>query len=106
MKIPRRISIPSRRHTPYDLLKIKSAALLFKHQMCRVIRILKCHYGSFILHSNIFNIFYGRKMPKCEGVTKYKCLECFTFCLYICSKFRENHDIYNEEEMLTGKFQN
>ena len=35
------ISIPSHRHTPYRLLKIKSAALLFIHQKCRVIRILK-----------------------------------------------------------------
>ena len=42
-------------------------------------------------------------MHKCEGVTKYKCLECFTFVCNICSKFREDHDIYNKEEKLTGK---
>ena len=42
-------------------------------------------------------------MHKCEGVTKYKCLECFTFVCNICSKFREDHDIYNEEEKLAGQ---
>ena len=28
---------------------------------------------------------------------------CFTFVCNICSKFREDHDIYNEEEKLIGK---
>ena len=43
---------------------------------------------------------------KCEGVTKYKCLECFTFVCNICSKFREDHDICNKEEKLNGKCEN
>ena len=67
-------------HAPYRLLKIKSAALLFKNKKCRVIR------------------RYRKKMRKCEGVTKYKCFECFTFVLYIWSKCREDHDIYTKEE--------
>ena len=29
-------------------------------------------------------------MRKCERVTKYECLECFTFVCNICSKFREH----------------
>ena len=45
-------------------------------------------------------------MRKCEGVTKYICLECFTFVCNICSKFRKAHDIYNEEEKLTGNCEN
>ena len=45
-------------------------------------------------------------MHKCEEVTKYECLECFTFVCNICSKFKENHDIYNEEEKLIGKYEN
>ena len=44
-------------------------------------------------------------MHKCEGVTKYKCLKCFTFVCNICSKFRDQN-IYNEEENLTGKYEN
>ena len=45
------------------------------------------------------------KCCKYERVTKYKCLECFTFVCNICSKFREDHDIY-EEEKLIGKCEN
>ena len=45
-------------------------------------------------------------MRKCEGVTKYKCLECYTFVCNICSKFREDRDIYNEEEKWIGKCEN
>ena len=45
-------------------------------------------------------------MHKYEGVIKYKCLECFTFVCDICSKFREDHNIYNEEEKLIGKQEN
>ena len=43
---------------------------------------------------------------KCERVTKYKCLECFTFVCMICSKFREDHDKYSKEEKLIGKCEN
>ena len=39
-------------------------------------------------------------------MTKYECLECFTFVWNICSKFREDHDIYNKEEKLIGKCEN
>ena len=63
-------------------------------------------YSPFKHFSVLFKCRYGRKMRKCEGVTKYKCLECFTFVCNICSKFREDHDIYNEEEKLTGKCEN
>ena len=45
-------------------------------------------------------------MRKCEEVTKYKCLECFTFVCNISSKFREDHDIYKEEEKSSGKCEN
>ena len=45
-------------------------------------------------------------MRKCEGVAKYKCLECFTFVCNICSKFSEDHDIHNEEEKSIGKCEN
>ena len=45
-------------------------------------------------------------MCKCERVTKYKSLECFTFVCNICSKFREVHEIYNELEKLIGKCKN
>ena len=45
------------------------------------------------------------KCCKYERVTKYKCLECFTFVCNICSKIREDHDIY-EEEKLIGKCEN
>ena len=45
-------------------------------------------------------------MHKCEGVTKYKCLEWFNFVCNICSKFREDCDIYNKEEKLIGKYEN
>ena len=45
-------------------------------------------------------------MRKCEGVTDYKCLECFTVVCSICSIFREYHDIYKEEEKLIGKCEN
>ena len=40
---------------------------------------------------------------KCDRVTKYKCLECFTFVCNICSKVREDHKNYSEEEKLIGK---
>ena len=63
-------------------------------------------YSPFKHFSVLFKCRYGRKMHKCEGVTKYKCLECFTFVCNICSKFREDHDIYNEEEKLIGKCEN
>ena len=43
---------------------------------------------------------------KCEGVPKYKCLKSFTFFCHICSKFRADHDIYNEEEKFIGKWEN
>ena len=59
-------------------------------------------YSPFKHFSVLFKWRYGRKIRKCEGVTIYKCLECFTFACNICSKFRD-HDIYNEEEKLTGK---
>ena len=45
-------------------------------------------------------------MREDEGVTNYKCLDCFTFVCNICSKFREDHDVYNEEEKLIGKCEN
>ena len=63
-------------------------------------------YPPFKHFSVLFNSRYGREMCKCEGVTKYKYLECFTFVCNICSKFREDHDIYNEEEKLIGKCEN
>ena len=31
---------------------------------------------------------------------------CFTFVCNICSKFREDHEIYNKEEKLIGKCEN
>ena len=45
-------------------------------------------------------------MHKCEGLTKYKCLECFTFVWNICSKYREDHGTYNEGKKLIGKCEN
>ena len=45
-------------------------------------------------------------MCNCEGVTNYKCLECFTFICNICSGFREDYDIYNKGEKLIGKCEN
>ena len=60
-------------------------------------------YSPFKHFSVLFKCRYSRKMHKCEGVTKYKCLECFTFVCNICSKFKEDHDIYNDEEKLIGK---
>ena len=45
-------------------------------------------------------------MCECEGVTKYECLECFNFVCNICSKFTEDHDIYNKLEKLNGKCEN
>ena len=44
-----------------------------------------------------------RKCCKIERVTKYNCLEYFTFVCNICSTFRDDHDVYNEEEKLIGK---
>ena len=67
--------------------------------------ILKC-YSPFRYFSVLFKCRYGRKMRKCEGVTKYKCLECFTFVCNVCSKFREDHDIYHKEEKLIGRCEN
>ena len=46
------------------------------------------------------------KCCKYKKMAKYKCLECFTFVCNICLKFREDHDIYNEAEKLTGKCEN
>ena len=46
------------------------------------------------------------KCCKYERMTKYECLECFTFVWNICSKIREDHDIYNKEEKLIGKCEN
>ena len=45
-------------------------------------------------------------MHKCEGVTKYNCLECFTFVCKICAIFREDHNMYSEEEKLIGECEN
>ena len=45
-------------------------------------------------------------MRKYEGVTKYKCSEWFLFVCNTCTKFREDYDIYNEEEKLIGKYEN
>ena len=63
-------------------------------------------YSPFKHISVLLKCSYGRKIHKCEGVTKYECLECFTFVCNICSKFREDHNIYNEEEKLIGKCEN
>ena len=62
-----RISILSRCHTPYCLLKIKSAALLFKQKRQRVFQILKCipmlkFYSPCKHFSVLFKCRYGRKM--------------------------------------------
>ena len=46
------------------------------------------------------------KCCKYERMTKYECLECFTFVWNICSKIREDHDIYDKEEKLIGKCEN
>ena len=100
------ISIPSCRHTPYHLLKIKSAALLFNIKSAELFEFWNANievYSPFKHFSIQFKCRYGRKMCKCEGVTKYKCLEWFTFVCNIFSEFREDHDIYKEEEKLIGK---
>ena len=47
-----------------------------------------------------------RKCCKIERVTKYNCLEYFTFVCNICSTFRDDHDVYNKEEKLIGKWEN
>ena len=39
-------------------------------------------------------------------MTKHKYLECFTFICNTSSNFREDRDIYNEEEKLIGKYEN
>ena len=43
------------------------------------------------------------KCSKCERVTKYKCLECFSFICNVCSKVSEDHEKYSEEDKLIGK---
>ena len=63
-------------------------------------------YSPYKHFSDLFKCRYGRKMCECEGVTKYECLECFNFVCNICSKFTEDHDIYNKLEKLNGKCEN